>query len=348
MSTVALHISCLSNARSCAKLIELDYDQLASEFIRALRGKRSQPAFCRRLGYKSNVAYTWESGRGFPTAARALWAAERIGVPVRAAYEEFYRRTPPWLAEADPATPEGVARFLSDLKGRTSIVELANYTGKSRFAIARWLKGETEPKLPEFFELIEVSSLRLVDFLEQLVDPRRMPSLRERWESIQVARRIAYDAPWTQAVLRAMELDEYKLLPKHEPGWLAARIGVDLATEVECLSLLVQTGQVRFEEGRYSLGNVPALDTRKNPSAAMKLRVWWGQQALERFARGHRGMLYNLMSVSAADLERLRELQKAYFNEIRTIVAKSQPIERVALVNMQLLDLGEAPEPLPP
>jgi transcriptional regulator with XRE-family HTH domain len=326
----------------------LDYDQLASEFIRALRGKRSQPAFCRRLGYKSNVAYTWESGRGFPTAARALWAAEKVGVPVRAAYEEFYRRVPPWLAEADPATPEGVARFLSELKGRTSIVELATYTGKSRFAIARWLKGETEPKLPEFFELIECSSLRLVDFLEQLVDPKKMPSLRERWESIQVARRVAYDAPWTQAVLRALELDAYKALPRHEPGWLASKIGIDAGTEAECLALLVQTGQVRLEDGRYALGNVAALDTRKNPVAAAKLRTWWGHQALERFALGSRGMMYNLMSVSAADLERLRELQKAYFNEIRTIVAQSQPIERVALATVQLLDLGERPDDTTP
>lgn len=322
----------------------MDFDQVASEFLRAIRGKRSQPAFCRRLGYKSNVAYTWESGRGFPTAARALWAAERVGVPVRQAYEEFYQRTPTWLQNADPATPEGVALFLSDLKGRTSILELASYSGKSRFAIARWLKGETEPKLPEFFQLVECSSLRLVDYVEQLVDPRKLPSLRERWEAMQTARRLAYEAPWTQAVLRAMELDAYKALPLHEPGWIARRIGIDATVEAESLALLTQTGQVRLHEGRYTLAEVHALDTRKNPAAALRLRTWWGQQALERFARGNRGMMYNLISVSAADLDRLRELQKAYFNEVRTIVAQSQPIERVALATVQLLDLGEHPE----
>jgi transcriptional regulator with XRE-family HTH domain len=321
----------------------MDFDQLASEFLRALRGKRSQPAFCRRLGYKSNVAYTWESGRGFPTAARALWAAERVGVPVRTAYEEFYKRTPSWLDDCDPATPEGVARFLSDLKGRTSILELASYSGKSRFAIARWLKGETEPKLPEFFQLVECSSLRLVDYLEQLVDPHKLPTLRDRWEAIQTARRLAYDAPWTQAVLRAMELDAYKALKKHEPGWIAKRIGIDVSVESAALALLQTTGQVRLEDGRYTLGEVHALDTRKNPAAALKLRTWWGQQALDRFARGNRGMMYNLISCSSADLERLRELQKAYFNEVRTIVAQSQPIERVALATVQLLDLGEQP-----
>jgi transcriptional regulator with XRE-family HTH domain len=199
----------------------VDYDQIAADFIRALRGRRSQPAFCRRLGYKSNVAYTWESKRGFPTAARALWAAEKVGVPVRKAYEEFYRTSPQWLGEADPATPEGVARFLSDLKGRTSIIDLASYTGRSRFAISRWLKGETEPKLPEFFQMVECSSLRLIDLLEQLVDPEAMPSVRENWESFQVDRRVAYEAPWSQAVMRGLELVEYSTLKRHEPGWLA-------------------------------------------------------------------------------------------------------------------------------
>lgn len=319
----------------------MDFEQISAEFVRALRGRRSQPAFCRRLGYKSNVAYTWESKRGFPTAARALWAAEQVGISVRDAYREFYRLTPDWMNEADPATPEGVARFLRDLKGGTSIVDLASYSGKSRFAISRWIKGETEPKLPEFFQLVECSSLRLVDLLEQLVDPRSMPSVRKRWETIDVARRVAYEAPWTQAVLRAIELKAYEELPRHEAGWIARRIGIDEEKEKECLELLKSTGQIRWDEDHWVSGEMLTLDTRKNPEAAIAMRMWWGKVALERFATGQRGMMYNVFNVSEADLGRLRELQKAYFNELRTIIAQSKPVERVALATVQLLDLGE-------
>ena len=39
---------------------ELDFEQIARELLVALRGKRSQTAWSRRLGYKSNVAYAWE------------------------------------------------------------------------------------------------------------------------------------------------------------------------------------------------------------------------------------------------------------------------------------------------
>lgn len=322
----------------------MDFEQISTEFVRSLRGKRSQPAFSRRLGYKSNVAYTWESGRGFPTAARALQAAERVGIDVLEAYRQFYRRPPSWLTELDPKSPQGIAAFLDDLRGNTSIVDLAEYSGKSRFAISRWLKGTTEPKLPEFFLMIECASLRLVDFIESLVDPRSLPSVSERWQALEVARRVAYDSPWTQGVLRALELDEYQQLARHEPGWIAQRIGIDQATEERCLQLLEQTGQIRFRGCRWASGDVLTVDTRKDPRAALRAKTWWGQEALRRVEQGQRGMVYNLFGVSARDLERLRQLQKAYFNELRTIVSQSEPVERVALATVALVDLGDSPD----
>ncbi len=325
----------------------MDYDQVAADFLRALRGKRSQVAFCRRLGYRSNVVYTWESKRGFPTAAKTLQAARKVGVDLEEAIGRFYRyRKPPaWLGKIDLASRDGVAELLTDLKGHTSIVDLASYSGKSRFAIARWLKGETEPKLPEFFLLIECASLRLIDFIETLVDPATVPSILERWQSMEIARRLAYDAPWTQAVLRVLELDEAQKLDAIEPGWIAERVGIPPEEERRCLELLEQTGQIKRDGKRWKLDNVSTLDTRKDPDAARRLRAWWGEVGLERAAAGRRGMMYNLFSVSAKDLERLRQLQAAYFNEMRTIVAQSEPMERVVLATVQLVDLGDEGTP---
>src|SRR5262245_17665765 len=144
---------------------------MAAELLRALRGKRSQEAFARRVGVRSHAIYTWESARNFPTAARALQAARRSGIDVGAALERFYRRAPGWLAETDPCTPAGVARLLDDLRGASSIVAVARATDSSRFAVARWLKGTAQPRLPEFLRLVEGTSLRVLDFVACLVDP---------------------------------------------------------------------------------------------------------------------------------------------------------------------------------
>jgi transcriptional regulator with XRE-family HTH domain len=184
--------------------LHMDFERLAAELLRALRGKRSQQAMCRRLGARSNVVHQWERGHSFPTASRALEVAARVGVDVGQAFRDFYRTSPRWLATLDPASPAGVAAFLDDLRGSTSVVELSRYSGKSRFAVARFLSGDAEPRLPDFLRLIEASSLRLLDFIEQLVDPRLLPSAREAWERLSAARRLAYDEPWSQAVQRGV------------------------------------------------------------------------------------------------------------------------------------------------
>lgn len=320
----------------------MNYEQLSAELLRALRGKRSQQALCRRLGAKSNVVHQWERGHSFPTASRTLQVAARVGVDVPAAFREFYRTAPRWLDALDPSSPEGVAAFLSDLRGSTSVVELSRYSGKSRFAVARFLSGDAEPRLPDFLRLIEAASLRLLDFIEQLVDPRALPTIRQPWEQLNVARRLAYDEPWSQAVLRALELSSYAALERHTSGWIARRIGISEEEETQCLERLNDSGQILWQDSRWKIKSVIALDTRRDPDAARRLRAWWLRRGAARIETGDRGLMYNLLGVSSADLERLRELQKAYLTEVRAIVARSEPVEHVVLAADLLLDLHGA------
>src|SRR5687767_13046510 len=133
----------------------VNYERLAAELLRAIRGRRSQAAFARRVGCRGNAIYTWEAGRNFPTAARAFFAAQRAGIDVRAALRRFYVRPPGWLDRSDPTQPEVLARLLDDLRGKSSVQAIARSTGRSRFAVARWLKGQTEPRLPDFLRLVE-------------------------------------------------------------------------------------------------------------------------------------------------------------------------------------------------
>src|SRR3954467_14206436 len=128
----------------------MDYESLSSELLRALRGKRSQTAFSKRLGYRSNVAYAWESGRAWPTALGFFDALERSGRKLEPALAAFFRVRTGESLKADLTSARGVAAFLDDLRGQIAIVDLARAAKRSRFAVARWLKGEAEPRLPDF------------------------------------------------------------------------------------------------------------------------------------------------------------------------------------------------------
>lgn len=317
--------------------------------MRALRGRRSQTAFSRRLGYRTNVAYTWESGRAAPTASVALAAASRVGISVHSAFEVFFQRTPDWLSAATAHEPTTVARLLDDLRGRTSLVELARLANRSRFQVARWLSGAAEPRLPDFLLLVEKSSLRLLDFIAAFVDPARLPSVARAWSELEAARRAAYDAPWTQAVLRALELTDYRALPKHERGFIARRIGIPLAEEQRCLQLLAKTGQIRLRRRLWEPRQVLAVDTRRDQAAEVGVKAWWAEVALARLRAAQPGIFsYNVFAVSQSDFSRINDLYRAYFRQIRSIIAASEPSERVVLASMQLLPLDAGAYPQGP
>lgn len=336
----APHIAWPRSALGCAKLVYVDYEAIASELVRAWRGRRSQPAFSRRLGYKSNVVYRWESRRAWPTAAAAFRAAERAGVDLRGGLARFYRRPPAWLARADLKQPEDVARLLDELRGQTPIGELARRAGRSRFAVARWLKGEAEPRLPELLRMIEATSLRLLDFLALLADPAKLPSVAGRYRELVAAREAAYSLPWSHAVLRVLELAEYRALPRHETGWIARRLGIPREEEERCLGHLVASGQVRRVKRHYVVDSTRLVDTRDDPERSQKLREFWARVALERVERGSEHVFsYNLFSASHADVARIRELYRSFFQQVRSIVAQSEPNEAVVLLCTQLVPI---------
>lgn len=317
----------------------MDYEQVAAEVLRALRGKRSQVQWSRRLGYRSNVAYTWESGRRWPTAAETLRAARRGGADLDAVLTTFYGRVPAWLVEQDPETPEGVARLLDDLRGQRSVTDLADRVGTSRSAMSRWLSGATQPRLPDFLQVVEAASVRMVDFVAALVDPEQVPSLHALWARMEARRRIVVEAPWTVAVLRALELATYAALPRHEPGWIADRLGLAPEEEARCLAELERAGEITWT-GTHWRHEAIAVDTRRSPEVGRLLKGHWSAVARERVLAGAPGQFsYNVFTVSHADFERIRALHLAYFHQLRAIVAESEPADVVAVANVQLFGL---------
>jgi len=320
---------------------EVDTHLLAREFLVALRGKRSQVAWSRRLGYRSNVAYTWEAGRRFPTVAETFRAVQRSGLDLRSCIEGFYgheRRD--WLDEhEDLATPQAAAALMRDLKGRTSTTDVARRSGLSRYSVTRWLAGQTQPRLPDFFTLMDSASLRLVDFVTSFVGPEQLPSVERVYQRLEARRQGAGRFPWTQAILRALEVADYLALPEHRPGWIAERLAIPLEEERSCLEYLELTGQIELVGGRFRPAT-SAVDTRLAPSLGRQLKSHWANVGVDRIDDGAPGQFsYNVFTCSAEDFERIRELHLAYYRALRQIVAGSHPEEHVVVANIQLFKL---------
>jgi DNA-binding phage protein len=323
----------------------MDFEQIAADWLRSLRGKRSQRGFSKRLGYASNIAYRWETGACYPLGREALALAKRDGAAGRAALLTFFGGTlPPVLSDVELATREGVAQLLRALRGDAALVELARRSGHSRFSIARWLSGAAEPRLPELLALIEATTFRLLDFLACFTSIERLPAVAEEYRALEAARKTAYEVPWSHAVLRALELSDYRALGRHRPGWLAKRLGISREEEETCLKALAVARQINLERRLWVLDRSKTVDTRVQPLRGRRLKAEWLKVTIERLESGANGVFgYNLMAISRADLVRLREMHTAYFRSMQALVADSTPSECVVLFNADLFALDEPP-----
>ncbi len=317
--------------------------QLAGEWIRALRGRRSQRAASQRLGFGSNIFYRWEHGQCAPPSSTAFSVAQGLGVRVDEAVFTFLGLSPRTSRKwGSLTTRDGVCQLVERLRGDSSYLQLAERTSFNRFAVSRWCRGLSEPSLPELFEFIEATTHRLLDFVAVFVDPSKLPSIAEQWQTHLALRNAAYDMPWSHAVLRVLELRQYAELPKHQPGWIADRIGLSLEEEESCLDILRRSNQVEWRHERWVVSERGTIDTGQDPARARQLRRFWLGEALRRFDDGAKGAFgYNLFTISKTDYERLKALYLNYFESMRHLVSTSSPGEKLVLFCGQLVELDE-------
>jgi DNA-binding phage protein len=251
-------------------------------------------------------------------------------VNVHAAFAAFHPADPP-----DPEDLQSLAAWLKQLRGKTSIATLASQSGYSRHQLGRWLSAHAEPRLPEFLATVEAMTGRVSDLVAALVPIELVAELHSVHTRREAARKLAYEEPWTEAILRVIEAQSYAALDKHVPGFIADLLGIDRATEERCLSKLLSAGVIRSTAGRYRpLGSL-TVDTRSTAA----LKAHWTRTALERVTQPGADDFfgYNVFSASHEDMARIRELLRATYREIRTILSATRVDEHVALINLQLL-----------
>jgi DNA-binding Lrp family transcriptional regulator/DNA-binding transcriptional regulator YiaG len=335
----ALHMSRTPSSSANSNTKPPSAETVCSELVRALRGRRSCAQLSRRLGYRSNIVRRWEAGECWPTASTFLEACTQLRPSTATLFPTFFQRTPEWLDLSRPFTPESVAAFLRQLRGKTPIGVLAERTLTNRYTLGRWLSGKAHPSFPDFLRVVEAASRRSLDLVATICDPGELPSLAPLWTRLQNARESAYSEPWSHAVLRALELEGRPA--RREAAWLSQRLGISEAEIKRNLTVLSESGQIQRSQGQWALDRVIAVDTSRDVHRSKTLKAAWTEVALGRLRQGSPGSFgYSVFAVSHADLERLRELHLEYIRAMQSLIASSSPAECVGLYCAQLLDLG--------
>lgn len=328
----------------CYKSRYMDYGLAAKQLLRALRGQRSQRSCNRRLGYSSNVTHAWETGTRQASMSDLFRLAELAQVDVVAALEGLVRN--PELRLGRPGQIAGAA-WLGELMVGWSASQMARELGCNRNTVARWLRGETEPRVAELLQLVQLTTQRLLDFVARFVPLQRVAALAKHYQALERQRRIAYDMPWAHAVLHVLELEAYRRLPRHQPGFIARLLGITIETEEAALEALLGAGQIRRVRGRFRPARVLSVDTSADPAANLRLKAHWANVGAERLSAAAlaRGALfsYNVFAVSDEGYRQIHRAHLEYYDRLRSIVAEHSAPTRVVLANVQLVPLDIAP-----
>lgn len=325
----------------------MDYSALGAALIASVRGSMSQERLSRRLGYRSNVLYLWERHRRLPSVGTFFRMAELRRYPLRDGLARFVGSDARVGGPPRPGAPISVPLLLRRLLGERTSVELARLTGFDRSTLARWLAGKTEPRLPDFLELLDKSTLRLLDFVALFVNPGELAITREAYETSKHRERLAYELPWSNAVLHALDIAAYRSLPRHRASVLADHLGLSSAEVEAHLAELAAARLIEKEAGLWREARVLSIDTRSDFSLNRRLKEHWARVALERLGRlepQHQSLFsYNVFPIARAELRELRELHLEYYQRVRQIVARASGADHVVVMNVQLCALDEAP-----
>lgn len=276
----------------------------------------------------------WENGRRAPTLQRAVEVSRAAGLEPVVLFQRFH---------PEPLDPADCARWLRSLQGDQRRDDIAAACGASTHQVGRWLSGRAQPRLPDLLALIHAMTERAEDWVAAWVGPDSVPSIRDAWRARDAARRVAWEHPWSEAILQVLDAH---LHPLSEPA-IAAALGADALAIQHALDALQAAKLVRRRSGRYRSTRTQTVDTSTEPSRVNDVKRHWARIATERIADDDPAHLcaYNVFSCSQEDLAIVREELLDAFRRARARIAASEPSERAALLMVQLVPFGASPVP---
>lgn len=309
---------------------------IAARLIREIRGGTTQLAASRALGFRSNIVYLWETERREAPAWVLFALLKRTRLNLIAALTSFLRYCPAWLTKAAINAPEGlVVDFFHELTHDVPAAQIARDFGVSRFVVQRWLRGQVAPPLPQLLQAIVLYTQRLEEFLGVFA-PGLAPTPPPLVQALASERQ-------AELVLRAVELDDYRALPHHRNGWLAARLGLAGDEERRILEQLFQRGALTWDGAKYHSSS-GSTEVGTDPSVLLQVKRHWLTVAAQRIGQTDDSLFsYRIFTVSEQAWRRVLNLHTAYYRELCKLVKDDAGGDLVGVVSVNSFRIDRPP-----
>lgn len=253
---------------------DIDFSLLQSELLKALRGKKSRTQMNQDLALSHNLFHRWESGKHKMPWQDFLHMAKLCHVPLTQSFSFVWYK-------GDPAN---TADLVKTLLAERKISEISAEMKISSSSLERWLKGKTQPSLPDLFKLIHVCTDRFVDFISLMVPANQLRSLTNLHELLSFERDLQRQMPWVALIPRCVELENYEKLPKHKEGFLAKIIGITAEEERKAVAALVKVGVLSWKKDKlFVTSKYLNTDDPQRPWAVMEIFKYWLDRHAHQF-----------------------------------------------------------------
>jgi transcriptional regulator with XRE-family HTH domain len=252
----------------------MNYSKTKKEILIVLRGDLSQKDMSLKLGYKFNQYHKWESD--------LKWLRWDEFIDLLLSCHIPYQNTFKLLFSYD-GDPKDLKKFFSVLCAGRTMREVGAIVGHNEAIIRRWIKNDISPSVETVFKLINELTNGFFEFVNQLVDITKIPSLKLKYQELMAQKLVEIQYPFASAIEACLQLEEYKNLLAHSDKWIANRILVSESLVKKTLSLLLKAGTIIKKDNKYHINNpwisVPGLTLEQ----VAKVDHYWTQRCLDRY-----------------------------------------------------------------
>jgi len=319
----------------------MNYSIVITELLRALRGKRSQVGLSRRLRFRFNQIYRWESGQ-----TKIGWTDfVRLTEVVKVDLGKIIR-----MLRVFDHHPSEHVKLVESMIGSRKIVQIARDMKCSTSVLSRWLNGRTTPSLEQMLRLMQATDQSVIQFLDAISPIEdSFPSLREKHQALKRRIEFFHCFPDATLVIRLMETDEYRRLTRYERGWFARRLKIPIAEEKTIIETLVRLELVEMCANKPVPIVTEHIRTISTYEQRRKTDKYWQQMGAKVLDISDRPTIFSsfgywAFSCSEEARKKVREAEHAFYQTVGNIVNTDQPASgrsTVMALYSQLLDLRD-------
>lgn len=313
----------------------LDYDLLAQQLIRAMRGDKSQEWLNKRLATNSNVIHRWEKGHSKASWEDFVSLCQVLKIDLQKQMLSYFRYQ---------ESLEDTVSILSHLFSNKKLNDIAETSGIKISKLRRLMSAQTSLSLNDFLQVIfSFDDMESMAFVFDISVNASIPLLDELNSKRLNITRLYFDNPNIGLLLICLELPGYRKLSFHQDSFLAKASGLSIKEINELIKQSEENDLITLQDGLYVAGSIRFSD-RGTSKEMLGTRKFWLNRSIDNMQCKTNLDAYGsiVFNTSQKARKEIIGLYLRFFEDFKKAVAEDTENDKVPLVlNFNLFNPGD-------